>query len=105
VKFAFGVMVGAALLWFYRSDQGRNQAKQQLDTAPERLQKLRQTAAAETSKCVQRVSEMIAAAPLPERVKSAAGELAVNATNVAESIGKQGKQVAPEEAAASESAS
>ncbi|MBV9322956.1 MAG: hypothetical protein JO352_04090 [Chloroflexi bacterium] len=87
MKFVLGIIVGVAGLWLYRSDRARNEARRRLESAPERLQQLRPAAAAGISRGAQRLSEMIDAAPVPDRVKSAAGDAAFNTWAAAESAG------------------
>ena len=85
MKFVAGLMVGAALMWLYRSERGRN-ALQPLGTAPAWFRQAGQVAASGASSGAQRVSEMIDAAPIPDPVKNTAGNVAFNAWATAESI-------------------
>ena len=85
MKFTFGILIGAAGMWLYGSERARNEARRRLESAPERLQQLRPAAAAGISRGAQRLSEMIDASPVPDPVKSAAGDAAFNTWAAAES--------------------
>ena len=90
MKFFVGVLVGAALMRFYGTEQGKK-AFEQFDSATAQgwASDAGRAAAAGISTGAQRVAEMVDSSPLPAAVKSAASEAVITAWAAAESVAEQ----------------
>ncbi len=78
MKFVVGVVVGVGLMWLYRSDRARDEARRRLEAAPDWLHQAARTAASTAVTGAQRVSEAVDSAPLPPIVKNTASDAAFN---------------------------
>jgi hypothetical protein len=86
MKFVVGVVIGVVLMWLYRSDRARDEARRRLQAAPDWLRQTGRTAASTAVVGAQRVSEAVDAAPLPPIVKSTASDAAFNVWAAGEAL-------------------
>jgi len=89
MRFLAGFGAGAALMWFRQTEHGRQWLGELLHGQAPRLRDVQHTAVENVSNGVQRVSEAIDAAPIPEPVKSAASEAAFAAWSATQSLAEQ----------------
>jgi len=90
MRFMVGLGAGAALMWFMQTESGRRWLGTLSQGQGPRLREVQHTAAENVSQGVQRVSEAIDAAPLPDNVKSAASDAAFAAWSATQSLSQQG---------------
>jgi hypothetical protein len=91
-EFSVGIMAGVGLMWLYRSERARDEARRRLDRAPDWLHKLRRTAVSSAVTGAQRVSEAVDSAPLPPTVKHAASDAAFNLWAAGDALTEQSSE-------------
>jgi hypothetical protein len=86
MKFVVGVVIGVVLIWLYRSDRARAEARSRLEATPDWLRQTGRTAASAAVLGAQWVSEAVDAAPLPPIVKTTASDAAFNVWAAGETL-------------------
>ena len=79
------------------SERGRRLSQQGLSAAPDLLQQARRAAASAAAERVQRASELIDAAPIPDPVKGPASDAAFNVWAAADQLGHSAEQASSSE--------